>query len=1105
MPTKQVRDDRTQAEQDRLNPAAQLSAREQAALDQTSAGMRDDTDPNVRAERDAFNASFGDSNQELDDVADQEDAAGQEASLGDDIPYDSKKTEVQRGARRRGSWSRRETDNQLLRRATGLLRGRMGVVGLVTGLTLSGGILASMTIPLLAPFAFVQNVTDDVGDRVAALVEANDSILHNKLYASAKSGSLRGCGKVLSISCKMKTFSQPELARMKRVGIEVIEDGKSKIPGRVKAAGVKFHGTSYTPDEWSSELRTNAHARNAQLRANNMKYRGLSASGPFGWVMQRFNLSKKPPGVSGSKKDRVNQLLTSAGVSDGSNVKLVDVVDDDGTPTGKKAAVTDSAIENITQSTVDERGIPTYEGDSIKRVEDTINRSIGAKPQSLSATKKAAIGGASIFGVADLVCSTRNMIIGASAAAKVVTEARLATFGMPILASIGRMMASEASPEESEAVGDLLTEIDTREYIEAIDSDSINVSGNNIAVTGEGVTMIKNPNYKKSAMDAVLLSMSTNGGVAPPTETRAQFMVGMGASTVLASIASTAVNIAKGGALQTLSQSACGIIQNPFVRAGGIVLSVIAAIGSGGSITVGQVGIIVGMIAAMALLEKSIQTALSGDALTELMVDMVGRGEALWTAIAVIEAALARVIGLAPGGADTLAAQHALTSEVKQRYIAMEKEDAANNPLDITNRFSFLGAFTRSLAVTTNYSRNPLAYIPGSMIASIKMLDPIRTARALNFDPERFQQHDEEAYRALGITPDVQGNIRYVLLPEDRKLLKEVGPDGIVNYMEDNGYVEPETETGYPEGYVPPNLAEAQQSLMQTMLGLAHNMTIGQFFDSREYGKNSKTGSSGNEYGKYLEHCPFRVVPYGETGEEAGRIGGPGLDWETGANCLETGEMYSYFRTYRLLTSTLDMNEGEENFDALQTNSGSSVGESGTSTDSTTGLPPATGRFVSPIPEGMQGRVRMSARYGRYPGGGPHWGVDLAGGGDNSWEFVSACDGVVNHISYGRTPNANAYGGASPRTNYVWIRCDNGIYMGYAHFYQNKLRSYIRPGYRISAGTPIAAQGNQGHSTGPHLHLQINPHNPSGYSAAATIDPAAYLQRQGVSLPKPSY
>lgn len=176
-----------------------------------------------------------------------------------------------------------------------------------------------------------------------------------------------------------------------------------------------------------------------------------------------------------------------------------------------------------------------------------------------------------------------------------------------------------------------------------------------------------------------------------------------------------------------------------------------------------------------------------------------------------------------------------------------------------------------------------------------------------------------------------------------------------------------------------------------------------------------------------------------------------------------------------------------------------------TGDDSIDGLPEAVGNIVSPIPPDMEGKIRTSARYGRYPSGGPHWGIDLTGGGDNGWDFVSVCDGVVDSVRINqRHANSNAFR-TSGSTNYVWIKCDNGVYMGYAHFYANRLRSYITPGYRISAGTPIAPQGNQGNSTGAHLHFQINPNSSSGYSAAATVDPAAYLQRLGVTLPRASY
>lgn len=193
------------------------------------------------------------------------------------------------------------------------------------------------------------------------------------------------------------------------------------------------------------------------------------------------------------------------------------------------------------------------------------------------------------------------------------------------------------------------------------------------------------------------------------------------------------------------------------------------------------------------------------------------------------------------------------------------------------------------------------------------------------------------------------------------------------------------------------------------------------------------------------------------------------------------------------------------------------VADGGTGSDSTDGLPAATGKIVSPIPPSAEGRVIMSARYGRYPGGSRHYGVDLAGGGDGAWVFVSACDGIVEKVDIkgDAVKNRNAYGDWK-NTNYIWVKCDSGVYMGYAHFYADTLKSYITPGYRISAGTPIAPQGCQGNSKGqtvgregikcgPHLHFQINTNSTTGWGLSETIDPAAYLLREGVSLPRPNY
>jgi|GEM_PF-5783709 len=173
-----------------------------------------------------------------------------------------------------------------------------------------------------------------------------------------------------------------------------------------------------------------------------------------------------------------------------------------------------------------------------------------------------------------------------------------------------------------------------------------------------------------------------------------------------------------------------------------------------------------------------------------------------------------------------------------------------------------------------------------------------------------------------------------------------------------------------------------------------------------------------------------------------------------------------------------------------------------TTATSADGLQAPSGKVVSPIEPGRND-IQMSAKYGHYKSGGVHFGVDLAG--RSRYNVVSACDGTVkavliNHIY----PNANA-NGVTGSTNYLWIDCGNNVYMGYAHFFQSDLKPYITQGAKIGAGTVLYPEGNQGNSSGYHLHFQVSTSGSMSYTAAATTDPAAYLAKFGVQLPKPSY
>ena len=88
--------------------------------------------------------------------------------------------------------------------------------------------------------------------------------------------------------------------------------------------------------------------------------------------------------------------------------------------------------------------------------------------------------------------------------------------------------------------------------------------------------------------------------------------------------------------------------------------------------------------------------------------------------------------------------------------------------------------------------------------------------------------------------------------------------------------------------------------------------------------------------------------------------------------------------------------------------------------------------------------------------------------------ILAARDGVVMQVESGfdrAGTNRQKYG---ERANLVRVLHDDGTMAVYAHLQENGV--YVRVGERVSVGQQIAASGNTGYSSGPHLHfcLQVN-------------------------------
>jgi murein DD-endopeptidase MepM/ murein hydrolase activator NlpD len=83
-------------------------------------------------------------------------------------------------------------------------------------------------------------------------------------------------------------------------------------------------------------------------------------------------------------------------------------------------------------------------------------------------------------------------------------------------------------------------------------------------------------------------------------------------------------------------------------------------------------------------------------------------------------------------------------------------------------------------------------------------------------------------------------------------------------------------------------------------------------------------------------------------------------------------------------------------------------------------------------------------------------------------------------------------GAASGFGQAVYIQHENGDVTVYGHM----RRILVGVGEHVTAGQVIAEMGAEGHSTGPHLHLEVH----VGGIGGTKIDPLPWLAARGVTV-----
>ena len=130
-------------------------------------------------------------------------------------------------------------------------------------------------------------------------------------------------------------------------------------------------------------------------------------------------------------------------------------------------------------------------------------------------------------------------------------------------------------------------------------------------------------------------------------------------------------------------------------------------------------------------------------------------------------------------------------------------------------------------------------------------------------------------------------------------------------------------------------------------------------------------------------------------------------------------------------------------------------------------------------------------------GYGPRWGTFHAGldfAAPIGTPIYAAADGVV--VEGRERYNVSGFG------SWIWLDCQDSVGKDFIYGHVKHSGILVKAGDRVRAGQKIGVVGNEGESTGPHLHFEV--WGSPGRLGGAHQDPAKYLQGAQPGEAKPS-
>ncbi len=947
-----------------------------------------------------------------------------------------------------GYWAGKGSDSNkpksTRRKITGTLTGRKaatgGLIGLIIGVPT---IISILLTPGLVLQQFVDAIRGEFNDQVAALDVRSTLLLKKKLHKDVIGGV---CTKKVTIRCKYQSIRKNSglAKRLKRAGIEIVEDKKSVIPGRLKPSAFKFEGKVIAANDLLKEARVNKGLRDA-LRKGYDPIFAATSDRLAARVRSTVTGLKRTTQVEPGDKEKMNEQLkavTAGTEAEQLNGKRLQAYDKEGNPVGDNDPNAYSFGDETDKNkyTVEEgRRLNTLFDELIGRNElgDLVKKTM-IKAGVKSALTVTALGA----GAVDTACTAWNTVRLASFAAKVYQQRQLVRYAYEFKKISDKQRYGDLTAEEMEFYGNKLTQINSQGK-GALDSD-----GYKFAAYGDifrpGDFKVVDEYANSSAKDDALQE-ATAEKVMIQNET-SRYVNGQLLNDNLMSKLASAVTGGKSSAI-SVADDTCGFVKSwkgQAILIGVAVLGAAVAILTGGG-SLGW-GVAVGAAASAAI---SVAFALIQPKLIDMVKGEVIKGDengnetgnAVASGAGGQNAQDAQHRGLGVATQDVYAAYRQLTTQTIAKQSEIERSSLS--PFDASSSSTFLGSFMRTITPYISKMSSPgnTGFAAASFISSA--FSSLGANQVVQAATEKAKYSQCEDYELKGIAADPFCNPRYAIPPEDLKIDAEDVTDFMLS-----SYTLVFDESGNP--VIDPETGEQKK--------------IYNWIES------PSDPTPKGEYAEFIKNCIDRKNPLGDNVTPPSE--------SDGNECVigRAGGNENKYKNFRLFYIDQSVSDGmDEDFPEEPGTSGSSANKSGSGSGDSASF---SGDVAWPLEKKWWNASHsnfLKPHTGRSDSGltGTAWGEDNMGTSDKG-------AGIAADIGIGTgEPVFAMVGGKVTSTNLcgegdgIAVKTDvNGTTLGIA--YMHGTNQQFKVGDTVEAGDHIIDTGMAGCNVyGAHLHVGI--------------------------------